>query len=64
MKQLLSESARYNAWANAHLVSLFRSVDDELITQNVVSSFHYSQDFNPYLGCRKALARTIERQLA
>ena len=39
MKQLLSESARYNAWANEHLVNLFRSVDDDYITENVVSSF-------------------------
>jgi uncharacterized damage-inducible protein DinB len=39
MKQLLSESARYNAWANAHLVNLFRSVDDALISQTIVSSF-------------------------
>lgn len=39
MKQLLSESARYNAWANARLVTLFKSVDDALIDQTVVSSF-------------------------
>jgi uncharacterized damage-inducible protein DinB len=39
MKQLLSESARYNAWANESLVNLFRTVDDDLISQTVVSSF-------------------------
>ena len=39
MKQLLSESARYNAWANSHLVTLFRSVNEGLISQTVVSSF-------------------------
>ncbi len=39
MKQLLSESARYNAWANQNLVTLFQSVDDALISQTVVSSF-------------------------
>lgn len=39
MKQLLSESARYNAWANEHLITLFRTVDDDLISQNIVSSF-------------------------
>jgi uncharacterized damage-inducible protein DinB len=39
MKQLLSESARYNAWANENFVNLFRTVDDSLITQEVVSSF-------------------------
>ena len=39
MKQLLSESARYNVWANEHLVNLFRSVDDDYINENVVSSF-------------------------
>ena len=39
MKQLLSESARYNAWANESFVILFRSIDDSLISQEVVSSF-------------------------
>jgi uncharacterized damage-inducible protein DinB len=39
MKQLLSESARYNAWANESLVNLFRSVDDALISQELISSF-------------------------
>jgi uncharacterized damage-inducible protein DinB len=39
MKQLLSESARYNAWANENFVNLFRSVDNSLITKEVVSSF-------------------------
>jgi uncharacterized damage-inducible protein DinB len=39
MKQLLSEAARYNAWANENLVNLFRTVDAPLITQEVVSSF-------------------------
>jgi uncharacterized damage-inducible protein DinB len=39
MKQLLSESARYNAWANENFVNLFRTVDDALISQELVSSF-------------------------
>ncbi len=39
MKQLLSESARYNAWANENLIKLFRTVDDSLMTQEVISSF-------------------------
>ncbi|MDZ7876355.1 MAG: DinB family protein [Saprospiraceae bacterium] len=39
MKQLLSEYARYNAWANENFVNLFRSVDETLINQEVVSSF-------------------------
>ena len=39
MKQLLSESARYNAWANERLINLFRSIDDAVISQKVVSSF-------------------------
>jgi uncharacterized damage-inducible protein DinB len=39
MKQLLSESARYNAWANGNLIKLFRTADDSLISQTVESSF-------------------------
>jgi uncharacterized damage-inducible protein DinB len=39
MKQLLSESARYNAWANESLIKLFRTVDDAIISQEIVSSF-------------------------
>jgi uncharacterized damage-inducible protein DinB len=39
MKQMLVEYARYNLWANQLLISLFRSVDDALISQTVVSSF-------------------------
>jgi uncharacterized damage-inducible protein DinB len=39
MKQLLSESARYNAWANERLIHLFRTADEALINQSVVSSF-------------------------
>ncbi len=39
MKQMLVEYARYNLWANELLISLFRSVDDALISQEVVSSF-------------------------
>jgi uncharacterized damage-inducible protein DinB len=39
MKQLLVEYARYNYWANERLVNLFRTTKDELISQNIVSSF-------------------------
>ncbi len=39
MKQMLVEYARYNLWANENLITLFRSVDDALITQYVESSF-------------------------
>lgn len=39
MKQMLVEYARYNLWANENLISLFRSVDDALISQHIVSSF-------------------------
>ena len=39
MKQMLVEYARYNLWANENLISLFRSVDDALISQPIVSSF-------------------------
>ena len=39
MKQLLVEYARYNLWANENLITLFRSVDDALISEYVESSF-------------------------
>lgn len=39
MKQMLVEYARYNLWANENLITLFRSVDDALISQAIVSSF-------------------------
>ena len=39
MKQMLVEYARFNLWANENLISLFRSVDDALISQHVMSSF-------------------------
>ncbi len=39
MKQMLVEYARYNLWANENLITLFRSVDDALISQHVESSF-------------------------
>jgi uncharacterized damage-inducible protein DinB len=39
MKQLLSESARYNAWANERLINVFKTLDDALVSQTVVSSF-------------------------
>jgi uncharacterized damage-inducible protein DinB len=39
MKQMLVEYARYNLWANENLITLFRSVDDALISQYIESSF-------------------------
>ena len=39
MKEMLVEYAHYNLWANENLITLFRSVDDALISQNIVSSF-------------------------
>ena len=39
MKILLSSTVSYNLWVNERLVNLFRSVDQSLIEQAVVSSF-------------------------
>ena len=39
MKQILVDYARYNFWANENLITLFRSVDDALIAEEIESSF-------------------------
>ncbi|MBL7818618.1 MAG: DinB family protein [Saprospiraceae bacterium] len=39
MKQMLVEYARYNLWANSRLISLFRTIDNTLISQPIVNSF-------------------------
>lgn len=39
MKKIFVQIAQYNQWANSRLITLIKSLPEEMITQHVVSSF-------------------------